>query len=77
MSAFARPGHPRWSQADEPWALFPKVTLHDHLDGSLRPETLIELADQAGVALPYDDPEGLTMFELEAEAGEAAAESAA
>ena len=53
---------PRWSQADEPWAAFPKISLHDHLDGSLRPETLIELADAAGVALPYDDPDTLAAW---------------
>lgn len=49
-------GLPRWSRPQEKWAAFPKVTLHDHLDGSLPPETLIELADEAGVALPYTDP---------------------
>lgn len=32
----------------------PKVSLHDHLDGGLRPQTLLELADQAGVSLPFD-----------------------
>ncbi|MBT0768457.1 adenosine deaminase family protein [Kineosporia sp. J2-2] len=57
--SFARDGFPRWSRPQEPWAAFPKVTLHDHLDGSLRPETLIELAAAAGVALPYDDPDTL------------------
>jgi adenosine deaminase len=31
----------------------PKVALHDHLDGGLRPQTVIELADRAGyTALP-------------------------
>lgn len=30
----------------------PKVTLHEHLDGGLRPATIIELADQAGHRLP-------------------------
>jgi adenosine deaminase len=28
----------------------PKVLLHDHLDGGLRPQTVIELADQVGYA---------------------------
>jgi adenosine deaminase len=35
----------------------PKVLLHDHLDGGLRPATVIELADAAGYAgLPSADP---------------------
>ncbi|ALJ19343.1 adenosine deaminase [Microbacterium sp. No. 7] len=33
----------------------PKVSLHDHLDGGLRPQTIIELADEAGVEVPSDD----------------------
>lgn len=33
----------------------PKIDLHCHLDGSLRPETLIELADELGIALPSHD----------------------
>jgi adenosine deaminase len=37
----------------------PKVSLHDHLDGGLRPETIIELADQHGVDVPETDPERL------------------
>ena len=39
--------------------LMPKAELHVHLDGSLRPTTLIELADQAGVELPTRDPVAL------------------
>jgi len=35
----------------------PKVLLHDHLDGGLRPGTLIELADQLGYRdLPAGTP---------------------
>lgn len=33
----------------------PKADLHLHLDGSLRPETMLELADSAGVQLPATD----------------------
>ena len=40
---------------DEAVAL-PKVLLHDHLDGGVRPTTLIELADQIGWELPSNDP---------------------
>lgn len=36
----------------------PKVLLHDHLDGGLRPGTVIELADAAGYRdLPSTDPD--------------------
>ena len=35
---------------------FPKVELHCHLDGSFRPETLFELAEQNHVELPWSDP---------------------
>ena len=34
----------------------PKVLLHDHLDGGLRPETVIELAETIGHRLPSRDP---------------------
>jgi adenosine deaminase len=33
----------------------PKVSLHDHLDGGLRPQTIIELAEPLGYALPATD----------------------
>src|SRR5690606_11968147 len=37
----------------------PKVSLHDHLDGALRPATILELADEAGVEAPAKDAAGL------------------
>jgi adenosine deaminase len=37
----------------------PKVLLHDHLDGGLRPQTVLELADMAGHTLPAGDAESL------------------
>lgn len=37
----------------------PKVILHEHLDGSLRPHTLHQLAEQAGYRLPVNDPDRL------------------
>lgn len=33
----------------------PKVSLHDHLDGGLRPQTIIELASAEGIELPAGD----------------------
>lgn len=40
----------------------PKVELHDHLDGGLRPETVIDLAKAQDIALPADDPAGLSSW---------------
>jgi adenosine deaminase len=37
----------------------PKTDLHCHLDGSLRLETILDLAERHGVKLPADTPEGL------------------
>jgi adenosine deaminase len=37
----------------------PKVLLHDHLDGGLRPQTVAELAADCGHQLPTDDPQRL------------------
>ena len=42
----------------------PKAELHVHLDGSLRPETMIELARRANVALPSYEAEPLRRFML-------------
>ena len=41
----------------------PKVLLHDHLDGGLRPQTVLELADEHGYrGLPADDPGSLAAW---------------
>ncbi len=40
----------------------PKVLLHDHLDGGLRPATVIELAEAAGHRLPTTDPAELAAW---------------
>jgi len=41
----------------------PKVLLHEHLDGVLRPKTIIELARSAKYhQLPAEDPEGLARW---------------
>lgn len=37
----------------------PKVVLHDHLDGGLRPQTVLELAAHIGHELPARDPQAL------------------
>ena len=37
----------------------PKVVLHDHLDGGLRPATIVELAAEIGHALPEGNAESL------------------
>src|SRR5690349_6683748 len=48
----------------------PKVLLHDHLDGGLRPATIVELAAAVGHELPaHDAPELGAWFHRAADSG--------
>lgn len=48
----------------------PKVSLHDHLDGGLRPQTIIELADAVGLDLPETTADALgAWFSTSADSG--------
>ena len=40
----------------------PKVELHCHLDGCLRPQSMLEVANQDGISLPYSDIMELDSF---------------
>ena len=44
----------------------PKIVLHEHLDGGLRPETLIDIADRIGHQLPAHEPEALAAWFFDA-----------
>ncbi|WP_171814398.1 adenosine deaminase [Arthrobacter dokdonensis] len=62
--------NPTSSQQPEPQSSvelksLPKVSLHDHLDGGLRPATIIELAAEVGHELPATDPEELRQWFLD------------
>lgn len=43
----------------------PKISLHDHLDGGLRPQTIIELAEEIGLELPASNAKELNEWFLE------------
>jgi adenosine deaminase len=43
--------------------LIPKVELHCHVEGSVRPDTVVDLARKAGHPLPVDDPTELYRYD--------------
>ena len=48
-----------WVDHSDPLARLAKISLHDHLDGSVQPETLLALAAESGAPVPRHDPEAL------------------
>jgi len=44
----------------------PKVALHDHLDGGVRPETVLDLAASEGIAVPEADADRLASWFFDA-----------
>ena len=55
--------NPKYSQQPlQSWQTMPKVLLHEHLDGGLRPQTLLDLCRERGVPLPAADAEGLAAW---------------
>ncbi|MEW2496616.1 adenosine deaminase [Streptomyces nodosus] len=56
------PNTPGWDQIRRA----PKVLLHDHLDGGLRPGTVVDLARASGRSLPETDPDKLALWFREA-----------
>lgn len=64
--AAERDGGPGLSR--EQVARLPKIDLHVHLDGSLRPETMLDLAGRSGVRLPAAEPEALRRYMIASDA---------
>ena len=44
------------------WKALPKVLLHEHLDGGLRPQTLLELCAGSALHIPASDAAGLSIW---------------
>lgn len=71
-------GPDRLLTLDEALDRLPKVELHCHVEGTMRRETLVALAERRGLALPTRDPLDLYRFDsldataVSAESGQAA-----
>ncbi|MPZ96559.1 MAG: adenosine deaminase [Propionibacteriales bacterium] len=50
---------------DSVYVAAPKALLHDHLDGGLRPQTIVELAADRGHELPADEADALGRWFVE------------
>ena len=50
-------------EARDLFDLIPKVELHCHVEGTVRPGTVVELARKAGRPLPVDDPASLYRYD--------------
>ena len=44
------------------WRAIPKVLLHEHLDGGLRPQTLLDLCQQKNITLPAHTQQAVTRW---------------
>jgi adenosine deaminase len=51
------------SEIGDPFDRIPKVELHCHVEGTVRPTTVLELAAKAGRPLPVDDPAELYRYD--------------
>jgi adenosine deaminase len=54
---------PESPQIGDPFDRIPKVELHCHVEGTVRPSSVIELAAKAGRPLPVDDPADLYRYD--------------
>jgi adenosine deaminase len=51
---------------DQRFIQAPKALLHDHLDGGVRPQTILDIADEVGHQLPADTADGIDSWFVEA-----------
>jgi len=53
---------PAWADEGDSFLALPKISLHDHLDGSILLPTLYELSEEIGQVLPHSDPETMQLW---------------